>query len=1068
MRKFTIAFLVLFVAGISFAFAQVRTITGTVASSEDGSMLPGVTVMVKGTTNGTTTDVNGYYTLNVGKEAKVLIFSFVGMQSQEVEIGNSNTINVVLKPSNLNLNEVVVVGYGTSTKQSFVGSVKTVKAENIESKDVANVSQALAGEAAGVQVINTSGQPGTVATIRIRGYGSVNGSRDPLYVLDGVPYSGSLNSLDPNNIKSVSILKDATATAIYGSKGANGVILITTKTGAAGTSRIEVSAKTGVNYDGLPRYSVIKSPEQYIGLSWEAMYNYGVASGDPDPTSFANSNLFGPAGIDPKYNMWNVTGGADLIDPTTRTVLPGVTRKYNPENWEDYAFQNSNRHEFNITMSGGNEKTKYFTSIGLLKDNGYSINSNFQRYNAMLSLQHQVKKWLYTSAIMSFARSETNNNGQEENSNSVFWFVDNIPSIFPLFLRDASGAKVPDPIFGGYQYDYGVGRAFAGLTNSIADAHYNKYNTIANQFTGNYRFNIEFMKGLTLENTFATEYYNSKYNNLTNPFYGSAVTQGGSVYKYNTQMVSYDVLNLLRYKKSFGDHNIEALAAHEANYWQRKVETASMSKMVDPNIDDLNNFVIVSSPPTSYTDNIRLESYFGQLNYNYQNTYYFTFAIRRDGSSRFIGKNKWGTFGSAGLSWIMSKANFMRNISFVKFLKLKVSYGTIGDQQGIGFYPGYNTFDISNLDDQISISARDIGNPDLTWESSRMFQTGIEFSIGNYLDGSIDYYQKNTSNLLFQRRVGPSVGYAFLQVNDGLLRNRGIEFDFTAHIINKKDFGIDFTVNGSFLKNKLVKMPIDPATGEPKLLDVASPYGRAKDHSLFDFYMREWAGVDPADGTAMWYEYYYDANGNGALDSGEGISSLYEYQQENPNNAISKTTTKTYTSATLKYVGKSAIPVVRGAFKLSAHYKSFDFGAQFLYSMGGWSYDYAYATLMSNDNIGGNNWHTDIMNRWQQPGDITNVPRLSNNFDVNGNALSTRFLTKSDFLALNNIRLGYTPPKKFTDMLGFKFSVYVSGDNLFLMSARNGFNPAASETGATSMYQYAPLSTYVIGIKASF
>ena len=1055
-------------AGLNFAFAQTKTISGTVTSADDGTALPGVTVQLKGTTIGTITDINGKYSINVNaKQGKTLVFSFVGMETQEIPIGASNTINVILKTSLKTLSEVVVVGYGTATKKSFVGSIKTVSSADIASKDVSNVSQSLSGEAAGVQVINTSGQPGSSATIRIRGYGSVNGSRDPLYVLDGIPYSGALNAINPNNIASVTILKDATATAIYGSRGANGVILITTKTGKAGTSDIEVDAKTGINFQGIPRYKVIKSPEQYVGLSWEAMYNKGGATGEADPVAYANNNLFSGSGINPEYNLWNATSGADLIDPVTHTVKSGVTRKYSPENWEDYAFQNSSRNEINVTIRGGNEKTKYFTSVGALKDVGYSINSDFQRYTAMVSLQQKVKKWFTASATMSFSRSESNNNGQESNSNSVFWFVDNIPPIYPLFLRDPSGKIVSDPIYGGSQYDYGVGRGFGALTNSIADAHYNIDNTIANQMTGNYGWNIKFMKGLTLENTIGTEYYNSKYNNLVNPFYGSAASQGGSIYKYNSQLVTYDILNLLRYKKSFGNgnHNIEALAAHESNYWQNKIETASMSKMVDPNINDLDNFVIVSSPPTSYTDNVRLESYFGQLTYNFQNTYYFTAAVRRDGSSRFIGKNKWGTFGSAGVSWIMSKANFMRNLSVVKFLKIKASYGSIGDQQGIGFYPAYNTFNVSNLNDQISISPQDIGNPDLTWEKSKMFQTGVEFRLGKFLDGSIDYYQKNTSNLLFNRRVGPSVGYALLQVNDGLLRNRGVEFDIKAHVINTKNYGLDISVNGAFLKNKLTKMPIDPATGKPKILDIQGAYGRAAGHSLFDFYLREWAGVDPSDGEAMWYEYYNDANENGLLDSGEGIASLFEYQSTNAGKKISVTTTKTYADATQKFVGKSVIPVVNGAFRLSARLKNFNLAAQFIYSIGGWAYDGEYAILMGNGVIGSNNWSTDIMARWQKPGDITNVPKLDNNYNVNSNSRSTRFLTKSDFLALNNIRIGYTPPKYFTEKIGFSFSVFLAGDNLFLLSARPGFNPSTSEDGHSDMYRYSPLSTYTLGIK---
>jgi TonB-linked SusC/RagA family outer membrane protein len=670
---------------------------------------------------------------------------------------------------------------------------------------------------------------------------------------------------------------------------------------------------------------------------------------------------------------------------------------------------------------------------------------------------------------MSYSGTETNNNGQSEDSGSIFWFVDNMPPIFPLFLRDANGKIVEDPIFGGNQYDYGVGRAFGALTNSIADATFNRNRTNRNQLAGNFGWNIKFTKNLTFESTIGAQFYSSKYNSLNNPYYGSAASQGGSIYKEDKQLKTYNFLNLLRYKKSFSDHNLEALVAHESNSWELKTATASKSKMVHPDIDDLNNFVVVSSPPTSYTDQVKLESYFGQANYNFANKYFFSGSIRRDGSSKFIGSNKWDAFGSIGLSWVITKESFMQNLTFLNFLKYKISYGLIGEQEGVGYYPAYNTFDVSNLNGEISISARDIGNPNLTWETSKMFQTGIEFDLGKYLEGSFDYYLKNTDNLVFDRRVGPSVGYALLTVNDGALRNSGIEFDLTAHIIHTNNYSLDFTVNGEFLTNKLITMPIDPATAEPKILDISGLYGRAKNHSLYDFYTREWAGVDPADGTAMWFQNYHDDNGNGTFDAGEGIASLFEYTTANPDNSISVTTTKKYADATQKYIGKSAIPKLRGAFRLEGKVKDFDMSVQFIYRLGGYAYDGAYAGLMDNTPIGNNNWSTDILNRWQNPGDITNVPRLSSGQDLNVASSSTRFITKADFLTLNNVRIGYTVPKKLTDKIGISFlNISVSGDNLFLLSARDGFNPSTDEVGASDMYRYSPLSTYTLGLKVRF
>jgi len=1074
MKRITIIVLFLFL-GMHFAFAQGKTITGKVTSAADGSTIPGVQVVVKGTTTGVTTDMNGEYSLMVPQSATILEFTFIGMIKQEIPLTGQTVINVVMSDDLLLLDEVVVVGYGTTTKQSFTGTVKTIKSENLESKAISNVSQALAGEAAGVRVINTSGQPGTTATIRIRGLGSVNGNRDPLYVVDGVPFSGSLNSINPNDIESTTVLKDATATAIYGSRGANGVVLLTTKSGKAGTSVIEVDVKTGVNVSSLPRNSVITSPEQYIGLAWEGLYNKRISlnnadtntANDVDPATYANTNLFSGSGVDPKYNLWNAAG-ADLIDPLTHTVKDGVTRKYTPENWGDYGFQNSNRTEVNLIMRGGTDKSKYFSSFGYLNDIGYVINTDFKRYNATISIEQKVKPWLTTFAKMSYSGTVTTNNGQAANSNSVFWFVDNLPPIFPLFLRDANGNIITDPVYKGNQYDYGVGRAFGALTNSIADATFNSQRAKASQVTADAGWNIKFTENLTFETTLGTQYSSSIYNSLNNPFYGSAAGQGGSIYKTNTNLFVYNFLNLLRYKKSFGEHNIEVLAAHESNAWERKFETANMSKMVHPDINDLNNFVVVSSPPSSYTDKVTLESYFGQANYNFENTYYLTASVRRDGTSRFIGKNKWDTFGSVGFSWILSKESFMQNLSFLDFLKYKISYGIVGDQ-GNALYPSYNTFNINNLNGNISISSNAIGNPDLTWEKSKMFQTGVEFSIGKYFNGALDYYVKNTDNLIFDRRVGPSVGYALITVNDGILRNSGLEFDFTAHLLSEADYSLDFSINGELPTNKLIEMPIDPATGLQKIIDIQGLYGRGVGHSLFDFYTREWAGVDPADGKAMWNQYYFDANGNGAVDAGEGITSLFEYTTANPNNAISMTTTKTYTSATQTYIGKSAIPKVQGAFRLEGRYKNFDISAQFIYSLGGYAYDGAYATLMGNVTPGNNNWSTDILNRWQNPGDITDVPRLSSGYDLNVNSGSTRFLTKSDFLALNNLRIGYTLPGKFVQKAGMSScSIFLSGDNLFLLSARDGFNPSTNEAGASDMYRYSPLSTYTVGLRVKF
>ena len=339
---------------VQIGFAQEVTVSGTVTDDE-GLPLPGVNVIQQGTNNGTQTNFDGNYSLTV-PDGAMIVFSYLGFKTQEVPATDA-ALNVQMETDAGALDEVVVVGYGTSTKQSFTGTAAKVDGEVLNRKNVSNVSQALAGESAGVRVINTSGQPGSSATVRIRGIGSVNGNTAPLYVLDGVPYNGNINAINPQDIESTTILKDAAATAIYGARGANGVIVITTKKGRAGSSNIEVSTKTGVNVNLLPRYDVIESPERYIGLAWEGLYNRGVATGEADPVSYANGRLFSSAGITPKYNLWNVADGGELINPETRMVRDGVTRRYDPEDWEDYGFQTSTRTEANLKISGGSEKT---------------------------------------------------------------------------------------------------------------------------------------------------------------------------------------------------------------------------------------------------------------------------------------------------------------------------------------------------------------------------------------------------------------------------------------------------------------------------------------------------------------------------------------------------------------------------------------------------------------------------------------------------------------------------------------------------------------------------------------
>jgi TonB-linked SusC/RagA family outer membrane protein len=724
-------------------------------------------------------------------------------------------------------------------------------------------------------------------------------------------------------------------------------------------------------------------------------------------------------------------------------------------------------------MGGGDAKTNYYTSFGYLKDEGYSVNTDFTRITARLNLNHEVKSWLTTSMNVSYANSETNNNGQGSSSNSVFWFVDNIPSIYPLFLRDASGNKVPDPIFGGFQYDYGsTGRKFGSLTNAIADANFNTSRAKRNDLNGNASATIKFTQDLSLINRFGLQYYNNAAVSRNNKFYGSSATQNGSIGQTKTELMNQNLLTMLRYAKRFGSHNAELLAAHEATNYRQSISSASGYNLVDNYSLELANAIVIDPTSNSYQNTNKLESYFAQLNYDYSSTYYVSATVRRDGSSRFIKGNTWGTFGSVGLGWVMSKMNFLRDVKVLNYLKLKASYGILGDQEGLGLYPGYDRYNIANLNDNPSFSFSTKGNPDLTWETSKMFQTGVEFRLGSFLSGTIEYYIKNTDNLIFERRVGPSNGYALIQVNDGVLQNKGIEFDLTTHILKKRDYFLDFGINGEHFTSKITQMPIDPSTGTNKIIDIQGNYGWSKGHSVYDFYMRNFEGVDPQTGVSYWTVYYNDANNNHSFNPGEEVLNLEQYYSDNPDKKgkLLVGTTKTYSQATQYYTGQSGIPTIRGAFNLNGGFKGFELDVQVLYSAGGYAYDGAYASLMNNGLIGGNNWSTDILKRWQKPGDITGVPRISNNYDANVTSASTRFVTRADYVSLNNVRIGYSLPASLIQKMGFveQLSFFVSGDNLGIHTVRPGFDPSTAESGSSDMYRYSPLSTITAGLKVKF
>lgn len=1095
--KFTWIFTLLLAFFIQFAFAQEKTISGVVSDAQ-GLPIPGVNVTVEGVAGGVQTDFDGRYSIQAATGQRIT-FSMVGMAAQTVTVGASNTVSITLKEDTALLDEVVVVGYGVTTRERFTGTATKIDNRNLEAKTVSNVTQALRGEVAGVSVATTNGAPGENAIVRIRGFGTLNGNAAPLYVVDGAPYSSELSAINPSDIESVVILKDAAATSIYGTRGANGVILITTKQGRAGVSRISVDTRSSINLQLLPTYNTIESPEEYIEIEWSQLYQDARLRGEANPAAYANANIYGGnVGIDPGYNIWNVSGD-QLIDPATGKFRQGVSRRFTPTKWSDAAFNTGFRQEANVQFSGGNDKTRYSTSFGYLDDQGYVVNSSFKRYTVRLNLEHKPKEWLKIGGNIGYTGTRYRNSSSDENSanssGNIFALTNTTPAIYDVYLRDANGNLVPDPIFGGFQYDYGGGatpytRRVWNLTNGIGDANYDLSQDDGMTLLGNFNLGIDLMEGLTFEMRYSGQYETFNSAQRQNPYYGSGASSQGFLSRATSVSTNQNFLQLLRYNKTFGSHGLEAFVAHESTEYRYKVLSAAAQRAILPNTLDLAQYTTPFGRGNSYTRGWTLDSYFAQLNYDYAQKYYLTGSIRRDGSSTFP-NDPWGTFGSVGLGWTVSKENFMSGFEFVNFLKLKASYGVMGERAVTS--AGQDTAGNSSLLYGVQISqinqtadgsvsfgvTSELANRNLTWETSHIAQAGIESEwFGNRLSLNVDYYIKNTTNLLFNQQLAPSSGFVFTRYNSGRLRNSGIEFDVKGEIIraaNPEDFSLSVGVNGEIYRNVIGDMPVDLTTNENKTYQdgVGGPYGWREGGSAFEYYMREWAGVDPATGAGLWTLHFNDLNNNGIYDTGENIvGNFHNFTVQNPNANIGTTTTDNYSQATEKFVGKSAIPKIRGAFRLNAGYKNFDFTALFGYSIGGYIYDSAYAELMSNpDAIGSTNYHTDIRNRWQQPGDITNVPRLSlaNNSEQSYGFESTRWLTKADYFALNNVRLGYTVPQRFMENSGISMLNFsLSGDNLLMYSMRKGLNPQTTFDGSVNSGIYMPMTTFSLGVKVEF
>ena len=1064
VRKIVLSLIAVFVF-LAYATAQNRQISGTV-SDANGHPVAGATVIVDGTSLGTTTNTAGEYTLSAPVNG-TLVVTFVGFEPQQLPIAGKTRINVTMKEDAQAIDDVIVVAFGTAKKEAFTGSAAVIKSDEIAKVQTSNVATALVGRVAGVQTSSTSGDLGKTPSIRVRGFGSINAGKEPLWIVDGMPYEGDLNNLNTNDIESMTVLKDAASNALYGARGANGVIMVTTKKAKSGDAVVTIDAKWGVNSKALEEYDVITSPAQYYETHFKALYGY-YAQTNPAAKAYAlassglTSNGTGGLG----YNVYTVPEGQALIG-TNGKLNPNATlgRKiiYNgqeywltPDDWIDEAYQSAFRQEYNVNISGATERSSFYASLGYLDNTGIIKSSALERYTARLKADYQAKKWLKVGGNMSYAHfSNSNGNSNEGSASStanIFAFSAQMPPIYPVYIRDGSGRIMVDD--NGYQmYDYGD-KGNAGLTrpllpsaNGLQTSWLNKKKAEGNAFSGSGFVDISLYKGLKLTVNGSTNIDETRTTYLNNQYYGQFAEAGGTISKYHTRDIAYNLQQILNYNETFGKHNVGLMVGHE--YYQKKYYylSGTKSKLFSYDNEELGGAVVDGAGAHSYIDDYNSEGYFMRAQYDYAGRYFVSGSYRRDASSRFHPDHRWGNFWSVGAAWLLNQENWF-DAPWVNMLKLKASYGSQGNDN-IGYYLYTDTYSIENNNGEIAVLFGQKGNPNITWETNTNLNIGTEFGFwNNRLSGSVDFFNRKTSDMLFAFSVPSSLGYSSYYANVGDMVNRGVEVELNADLIRTKNVLWSFNLNLTHVKNEVTYLAPEhkSTTVEGYKGYIDGSYFVGEGLPLYTYYLRSYAGVDPETGASLWYK---DVKG----DDGK----------------ITRTKTSDYTSAT-RYLHDSAIPSVYGGFSTSVSAYGVDFSISFNYQIGGKVYDSGYASFMSSPygTTVGTNYHKDILKAWTPENKGSDIPRLQYG-DQYTTSVSDRFLTDASYLNISNINVGYTLPSKITQKFGVqKLRVYLACDNVVYWSKRQGLDPRYSFTGATNFSNYSPIRTISGGVTVQF
>ena len=1076
------------------------------------------------------TDKNGNFTLTkLPAGTHAVTISYIGMKSIKTSV--SSTMNVTMEWDNANLDEVMVVAYGTAKKSSFTGSAATIKAEDINKLQVANPVEGLKGRVAGVQIYSNSGRPdGGTPTIRIRGISSINAGNDPLIIVDGAPYPGDLSSINQQDIETFSVLKDAASAALYGARGANGVIIITTKrTRSHHGARVTFDAKWGVNQVAQQRYETVRDAAGYYeayhrALRNESLYenlnaqnNYQLGD-EKTAYEFANKNMQERLG----YLTYTVPDGQNLVlengklNPaaTLGRVVKGKDASgkpfdytITPDDWYELAYRPALRQEYNLNVAKGNDNSNIYFSMGYLDNKGILKNTDFKRITSRLKADWNAKDWLNFNTNITYTNSQSHKvegEGDANSSGSIFGLVNNIAPIYPAYLRDGKGNIMVDNM-GFTRYDYGkkgylpMNRPFLSYSNPLSDnaLNYNGDNT--HTLNANVGADVLLGKGFKFVTNNTLYLISSRGENLSNPYYGqSAESSKGFVSVGSELRVRHNFQQLLNYTRTFaGIHNVEALVGHE--YYRSKSYSLSGTRtnLVDNQNHELGGG-LENGTPSSSAGLYNTEGWFARANYSLFDRYFASASFRRDASSRFHPDHHWGNFWSLSGAWIISKESFF-NVKWVDELKLKASYGEQGND-GIKDYLYTTTYTFKNSNGRLALVPRLLGNEKISWEKNGNFNMGVEFSLfKGRLSGQVEVFNRSTHDMLSTYSLPRSYGFTSFYDNLGNMSNRGVEVELNAELVRTSKFSWSVGVNFTHYKNQITSIP-----DQKKLKEYEGHKGYESGNFFYGEGLPMWtrflyrsAGVDEKTGEMTYYTWAYrydltkpkmvkDANGKEVQQLDRWGEPVYEILKKKVTDANGKVeevpvakdrlTKTTLASEASYFLGKDPHPDLYGGFNTRLTYAGFDLGIDFSFQLGGHILDKDYANLMNglSGEFGGSAVHKDALTKtWSPTNRHAKYPRLQA-----GTALSTNssadvdtYYVSASFLSLNNINFGYTVPKEFLYRYAKgqvqNLRLYVSADNVHYWSARKGLDPRQS-VSTTKQVQYSPVRTISGGLTLTF